>query len=531
MSAKPIVLTGLLAASLLGGAASGQSQSISTARDVASLPGAKSLYSTPLLQRRGATPLTQAAGGGGCDVLLNQAPDGLNAYFSDESLDFNGGSQSIAESLTLATDHEICSLQIWGLFFPGSTVPPGGFELLIHEDAGGIPGPVVYSESNVTATIVETGNVLFAANEIEVLIEPAVPVLLSGGTTYWFEIYYTSGFGTTDFAWETATSDPAGGLGFSAAFEAPGMGWGDAGVAEELALVVRGTEVIDPCLQDDFLEDNDDCGQEIVLGDGLYLGLFASKTDWDYFALTVAPGDTLDISVTHDQSVGDIDAFLYAADMCADFASGDVGCAGSLDCAFTLDDVETLSFTNMSGVCETYILKINVWPPTTTGECNNYDLAISGTVGGPIGASYCAQNANSTGEIARITALGSDVAADDQLTLVANRLPANQIGYFIVSLTSGAVDLPGVGLSDGILCLGSGTGRYTGQNGNPGMVLDSGDAGTFCLSGIDTTMIPLSSGMDYPAVAGLSTYFTAWFRDPSGVIGNNFTDAVQIDWQ
>ncbi len=531
MSARLILVPGLLAASLLGGTAFGQSQSISTVRDVASLPGANSLYSTPRLQRRGVTPPIQAAGGG-CDVLIDQAPDGLNAYFSDSGADFSGGSQVVAEDMTLASDHEICSIQIWGLFFPGGAVPSGGFELLIHEDAGGFPGAVIYSESGVTASIVETGNVLFGANEVEVFLEPMVPVLLLGGGTYWFEISYTSGFGTTDFVWETGTLDPVFGAGgFSFALEAPGVTWLDPAVDENLAMVVRGTEFVDPCTQDDFLEDNDDCGQEIVLGDGVYLDLFASKTDWDYFALTVAPGETLDVSVSHDQSVGDIDAFLYAADMCADFASGDVGCAGSLDCAFTLDDVETLSFTNMSGVCETYILKINVWPPTTTGDCNNYDLTISGTVGSPIGASYCAQNANSTGQIARITALGSDAAADDQLTVVANRMPANQIGYFIVSLAPDAVDLPGAGLSDGILCLGSGKGRYNGQNGNPGAILNSGDAGTFCLAGLDTNLIPLSSGMSYPAMAGSSNYFTAWFRDPTGVIGNNFTDAVQIDWQ
>ncbi len=528
MSIRRLTSPTLLATALLASSAFGQSGAISGV-PFAPAARANSLPSSP--QHLLTPPSNFAQAGGGCEVLLNQTPTNSGAFYSDSEIDDPALDQSVlAEDITLASDKEICDLTIWGAFAPANGFPPGSIQLLVHEDEMGLPGPVVYSEFGVPFASSPTGDLVFGLDVYEFTLTPTAAVLLNSGTTYWFEIYYSSGTGTDDFVWIQGNPDPlTGSEGITFAFQAPGEDWLQ--TSNNMSIVIRGTDPFDPCQDDDFLEDNDDCGQEIPLGNGFYPGLFASKTDWDYFSLSVAPGDTVDISVSHIQADGDIDAFLYPADMCADFASGDVGCTDSLACGYTLNDVETLSYTNTSGVCETYILKINVWPPTTTGDCNNYDLTITGTVGSPIGFSYCDQNANSTGEIARITALGSPLPGDNQLSLVANRMPADQIGYFIVSQTAGLVDLPGLGISDGFLCLGSGKGRYNGVNGNPGAILNSGAAGTFCLTGLDTNMIPLSSGPSYPAMVGTSNYFTAWFRDPSGVVGNNFTDAVEIPWE
>lgn len=285
------------------------------------------------------------------------------------------------------------------------------------------------------------------------------------------------------------------------------------------------------CIVDDDWEDNDDCGDQVQLFDGFYPDLTVSKEDWDYFGFTVAPGGTLSITIVHLQPVGDIDAFLYPAGACVDFESGDIGCAKALACATTVSDLEMLSYTNLGSECETYILKIYVVPSSATGFCNEYDLFVEGTLGSPLGEAYCPQNQNSTGKVARIDAFGSPVAADQRLTLVARNMPEEQAGFFVVSTSSGAVDLPGAGVSDGLLCLGPETGRFNGQAGKPGSVLSTGPAGTFCLSGIDLSALPSSAGPSYPALAGTSSYFTTWFRDPDGDVGNSFSDAVVIDWQ
>ncbi len=285
------------------------------------------------------------------------------------------------------------------------------------------------------------------------------------------------------------------------------------------------------CFAEDELEGNDDCGDEIPLSDGFYPDLTVSKTDWDYFSLTVAPGGTVEVSITHLQPVGDIDAFLYAPGDCAAFETGELGCEKSLQCATTVSDLEVLKYTNSTAECATYVLRIYIAPWSKTGFCNEYDLVVSGTIGAQMGVTYCAQNNNSTGKVARIEAFGSMVAMDGELTLVARNMPENQAGFFVVSTDTGLVDLPGAGFSDGLLCLGPETGRFNGQAGKPGTVLSTGVAGTFCLPGIDLSMLPSSSGPSYPALAGTSSYFTTWFRDPGGEVGNSFSDAVVVDWE
>ena len=139
--------------------------------------------------------------------------------------------------------------------------------------------------------------------------------------------------------------------------------------------------------------------------------------------------------------------------------------------------------------------------------------------GGGIGTNYCQANVNSTGLASSISATGSDVVIDNNLTLHMNDVPMNQFGYFINGLVQGSVPNPGG--SAGNLCLGGAIGRHSAQVGN------SGASGSIVV-GIDLTAIPRPSGGPVAAQAGETWYFQGWFRDGST---SNFTDGIAITFQ
>lgn len=139
------------------------------------------------------------------------------------------------------------------------------------------------------------------------------------------------------------------------------------------------------------------------------------------------------------------------------------------------------------------------------------------------GMRYCSpQEANSTGGAATIVVVGSSIISDGDLTLTACGAPAGMLGYFLVSTSSGLIDLPAAGLSSGFLCLGTGKGRFLGQAGV------TSAAGAMSPTSVDLTSVPLSSGPDYAVAPGQTLYFQGWFRDSAASPGNNFTDAVAV---
>jgi len=135
------------------------------------------------------------------------------------------------------------------------------------------------------------------------------------------------------------------------------------------------------------------------------------------------------------------------------------------------------------------------------------------------GTNYCFSNPNSTGAVATIRATGTDVVADNNLTLIANQLPVSQFGYFLTSQTQGLVFNPGG--SQGNLCLGGAILRYRQ------FVLNSGPAGTFSLA-LDLNSLPSGQG---PIVPGETWNFVAWFRDQNPTATSNFTDGLSILFQ
>ncbi|MEE2939473.1 MAG: right-handed parallel beta-helix repeat-containing protein, partial [Planctomycetota bacterium] len=141
---------------------------------------------------------------------------------------------------------------------------------------------------------------------------------------------------------------------------------------------------------------------------------------------------------------------------------------------------------------------------------------------GAVGISFCLNSANSTGSAALLTGQGSEVAADDDITLTATGLPANRVVLLAVSASVDSI--PFAGGSQGTLCLGGAIGRFNGQ------VANSGATGSVDLP-LDLTSIPVPGG-PAAAMAGDTWIFQAWYQDTIfGIPVSNFTSALRVELQ
>lgn len=152
-------------------------------------------------------------------------------------------------------------------------------------------------------------------------------------------------------------------------------------------------------------------------------------------------------------------------------------------------------------------------------------LDLDGGLGAPgllINAN-CAGTPNSTGQGAELAAFGSAVAAENNVTLLASRLPATSFGFFLTSEAAATIPTPGG--SQGTLCLGGNIGRYVGA----GQILSSGAAGVFTLS-LDLTQTPTPTGL-VAVAAGETRFFQGWYRDANPSVTSNFTASLQLTFQ
>lgn len=137
-----------------------------------------------------------------------------------------------------------------------------------------------------------------------------------------------------------------------------------------------------------------------------------------------------------------------------------------------------------------------------------------------IGTFVCAGDANSTGMGATLTLEGSDLVADNDLTINVKGLPMDSMGFVITSQETNVVVNPGG--SSGTLCIASFViGRFNND------ILDSGTTGTVTLSP-DLTMFPTATLPGFEAVmAGETRYFQHWYRDVDGMGAptSNFSSA------
>ena len=137
-----------------------------------------------------------------------------------------------------------------------------------------------------------------------------------------------------------------------------------------------------------------------------------------------------------------------------------------------------------------------------------------------IGTSYCDPAVpNSSGAPGAMSGAGSELAANNDVTLIASDLPPSQFGYFITSQTSGFVAGPGG--SQGNLCLGGTVGRYISD------VASSGLAGTLLLR-IDLNDMP--SPVQTVVLPGETWHFQAWHRDQNPTSTSNFTNGLAVSF-
>jgi hypothetical protein len=180
-------------------------------------------------------------------VFLNQVPNGVNGFFADST--YNGTlQQSIADNFNVTTagpTYGITEIKIWGGYFP-QNIPntTDDFAILIHQDAAGSPGPVIYQRYDLQPTSrVTTGVVLFGVNEYLFTFNfGANPFIISTPGIYWIEIYNNSTHSDA-FFWETGNLDPTRGVANSAwSTTTPGGTWNIQG--DNLAIEINGDDNI-----------------------------------------------------------------------------------------------------------------------------------------------------------------------------------------------------------------------------------------------------------------------------------------------
>ncbi len=285
----------------------------------------------------------------------------------------------------------------------------------------------------------------------------------------------------------------------------------------------------DPCLDplaDDGLEDNDDCFNAVPMVDGSTTGLFVSKADEDFYEVQVADGDMLTVDIFFTDATADVDIYLYDDQIaCGDLSS-------YLVRGFTASDDESISWTNTSGTVATYYIQVVVFDSTFNGDCNDYDMTITGSGGsaatpfcagdGSAGACPCANESavgagegcnSSLGFGAVLTAAGSNSVANDDMVFTLSQARPNQPSLLVQG--SVAVALP---FKDGLLCMGNPTERLE----------------VVFLDGTGTGSTTVSIVTEGNVSAGQTRYYQQWFRDPGGVSpcgsGSNFSGGLIVVW-
>ena len=146
------------------------------------------------------------------------------------------------------------------------------------------------------------------------------------------------------------------------------------------------------------------------------------------------------------------------------------------------------------------------------------EVSCSGT--GDLLDNFCGPAVQHSGGVsATIRGFGSQLIADNDITLFAENLPANEFGYFVLG-TEIAFN-PVVPGSQGVLCVGGSLGRYNGIF----EIFNSGNLGEGQLT-IDLSAMPFNPAV--PAVSGEVYHFQCWFRDQNPGSTSNFTDGLRV---
>ena len=270
------------------------------------------------------------------------------------------------------------------------------------------------------------------------------------------------------------------------------------------------------CAVDDFREDNDTCGDAVLISEGITPNLVVSECDADYYKILLDPGEALDVEVTFDGGAVDIDLAVFLDDGTCDVTP--------VDGSFSTGNSEEVSVVNTTGVPRVYIVRVDVFSTSSTPadrRCGSYALEYKRGKSTEIGKNFCFAELNTSGQGAHIFGSGSVVVAANDFVLNCSFLPTDQFGIFSNSPTRIFVANPGG--SDGNICIaGPVVGRF---NRN---VLNSGSAGFVSLH-VALDNFPQPS--NFISVMPGDTYnFQYWTRDISPG-GSNFSDALSVTFQ
>ncbi|MEZ6015958.1 MAG: hypothetical protein R3F49_12640 [Planctomycetota bacterium] len=141
-----------------------------------------------------------------------------------------------------------------------------------------------------------------------------------------------------------------------------------------------------------------------------------------------------------------------------------------------------------------------------------------------VGVEYCMPAVlNSTGQRARLAALGRDEVALGDLALRATDMPPGAFGSFLVG--GSAISVPAAGGGQGELCVGGPLGRFLG----PGTVRPA-DPGGVAMLELDLARIP-GPGGTFAVLPGQTWRFQRWYRDANPQVTSNFTSAVAVTFR
>lgn len=147
-------------------------------------------------------------------------------------------------------------------------------------------------------------------------------------------------------------------------------------------------------------------------------------------------------------------------------------------------------------------------------------VGASATPAVPGSATFCTTTQNTTGNVATITAFGSSVITDNDVLLRVTGAPANKFAIFFAGMTPNPLPAP-LPFSQGTLCLLPPLTRLPLQ--------------FTCSGGMIQRKLDLTSAALAPIVApGQTTYFQAWFRDPTAsttTFDTNTSDGLAIPFQ
>jgi len=136
-----------------------------------------------------------------------------------------------------------------------------------------------------------------------------------------------------------------------------------------------------------------------------------------------------------------------------------------------------------------------------------------------LGVRGCAGQApNSTGVSSTLHLVGSDVAADNALTLAVVDLPPSSFGLALNSDTTASVPMAGGG--QGTLCLGGSIGRHVAH-------VSSANSFGHVAVPIDLTSLPRGA-QSIAAMAGQTYTFQWWHRDFVPTATSNFSDTATV---